>query len=74
MVQDLKLILFAAAIASASISQPGGLGFGAAVQMTTAALQAMVRLIAQWWRRSARSGSGNRLDLRCMRQHSIQHL
>jgi hypothetical protein len=72
MVQDLKLILFAAAIASASFSQTDGFGYGAAVQMTAAALRAMARLIAQWRHRSMRSG--DRLDLRCLRQHPMQHV
>jgi hypothetical protein len=62
MLQHIKLILFTAAITSASFSQPGGLGYGAAVQTTAAVMQATARLIAKWRRRSGRSG--NRLDLR----------
>lgn len=71
MLQHMKLILFTAAITSASFSQPGGLGYGAAIQMATAGLQAMAQLIARWRRRSGRGG--NRPDLRRMRGHPAQH-
>jgi hypothetical protein len=71
MFQHMKLILFTTALTSASFSQPGGLGYGAAVQMAAAGLQAMARLIARWRRRSGRGG--NRPDLRCMRGHPAQH-
>lgn len=71
MLQHMKLILFTAAITSASFSQPGGLGYGAAIQMATAGLQAMAQLIVRWRRRSGRGG--NRPDLRRMRGHPAQY-
>jgi hypothetical protein len=71
MLQHMKLILFTAAITSASFSQPGGSGYGAAIEMATAGLQAMARLIDRWRRRSGRGG--NRPDFRRMRGHPAQH-
>ena len=71
MFQRMKLILFTAAITSVSFSEPGGLGYGAAIEMATAGLQAMARLIARRRRRLGRAG--NRPDFRRMRGHPAQH-
>jgi hypothetical protein len=54
-----------------SFSQPGGFEYGAAVQITTAVMRAMARLIAKWRRRSGRSG--NRLGVRRLRGQPVQH-
>jgi hypothetical protein len=71
MLQHMKLILFTAALTSASFSRPGGLGYGAAVQMAAAGLHAMAWPIARWRRRSGRVGI--RPHLRCVRGHPAQH-
>ena len=71
MLQDLKLIVFTAAIVSAASSQPGVSGYQAAVQLTAAALQAVMRLVSQLGRQSGRGGS--RLGWRDVRAHSVQH-
>jgi hypothetical protein len=73
MFQHLKLMFFAAAIAAASISQPNGLGYGAAVQMAAAGMQALARLISQWRGRRSEVGE-NPPDVRRLREHSIQHV
>jgi hypothetical protein len=71
MFQYVKLVLFTGMITAASFSQPGGLGYGTAIEMATAGLQAMARLVARWRRRSGRGG--DRGDLRRMRGHPAHH-
>jgi hypothetical protein len=73
MFQHLKLMLFAAAIEAASISQPNGLGYGAAVQMAAAVMQELARLISQWRRRQSEV-SGNPLGARRLPEHSVLHV
>ena len=69
MFQHLKVVLFSAAVVSASFSQPGDLGYGAVAQMTAAVLQALVRLI-----RRASGHRSNRPDIRRLCGHQVQHV
>jgi hypothetical protein len=69
MLQHFKLILFTAAVASAGFSQSGTFGYGAALQMAAAVLQALLRLM-----RRAPGHGGDRTALRRLRGHSVQHV
>jgi hypothetical protein len=57
MLKDLQLKVCSAAIASASLSQPGALGYGAAISIAVGLLHATVRTIWQWVRQLARDGN-----------------